>query len=157
MVELSRKLIPLLQSILASLFHPYLITKLSLLSPLTLTLHLSRFSPPSNLNQKIFSLPQPFSQFRLHQGDRESGSLVKTDHCFNLSFFLQSIDSNNRAHNHWFLIVQAEKIDVLQIVVSDEDTCSRNGKPSNPSSLIPSTYCYYFHTLLIPLQELTVP
>ena len=87
MLEFSRKLIPLLQSTLASLFHPYLITKLSLLSPLTLTLHLSRFSPPSNLNQKIFSLPQPFSQFRLHQGDRESGSLVKTYHCFNLSFF----------------------------------------------------------------------
>ena len=30
-----------------------------------------------------------------------------------------------------------------------------NAKPSNPPSLMPSTYCRYFHTILIPSQELT--
>ena len=39
--------------------------------------------------------------------------------------------------------------------VSDEDVCNWNGKPSDPPSLIPSNYCHYFHTLLIPPQELT--
>ena len=54
-------------------------------------------------------------------------------------------------------ITQAQKIRVLQVVVSDEDACNWNGEPSNPPSLIPSTYCHFFHTLLIPSQELTVP
>ena len=31
------------------------------------------------------------------------------------------------------------------------------GKPSSSPSFIPSTYFYYFHTLLIPLKELTFP
>ena len=52
-------------------------------------------------------------------------------------------------------ISQAQKIGVLQVVVSDEDVCNWNGKPSNPPSLIPSIYSHYFHTLLIPSQELT--
>ena len=43
----------------------------------------------------------------------------------------------------------------LHIVVSDEDVFNWNGKPSRPPSLIPSTYCFYFHILLIPSQELT--
>ena len=55
--------------------------------------------------------------------------------------------------NHCLLISQAQKISA----VSDEDACNQNGKPSNPSSPIPSTYCHYFHTLLIPSQELTFP
>ena len=38
------------------------------------------------------------------------------------------MDSDNRAHNHWFLVAQAQKISVLQVVVSDEDACNRNGK-----------------------------
>ena len=43
---------------------------------------------------------------------------------------------------------------VLHIVVSDEDVCNWNCNPSSSPSLTPSTYCYYFHTL-IPSQELT--
>ena len=39
--------------------------------------------------------------------------------------------------------------------ISDEDACNSNGKLSNSPSLIPSTYCHYFHTLLAPSQELT--
>ena len=65
------------------------------------------------------------------------------------------MDSDNRAHNQLVLIAQAQKIDVLQVVVSNEDACNRNGKLSSPPLIIPSTYCHYFHTLLIPSQELT--
>ena len=59
------------------------------------------------------------------------------------------------AHNHCFLIAQAQKVGVLQVVVSDEDACRQNEKPSNQSFLKTSTYCHYFHTLLIPSPELT--
>ena len=65
-----------------------------------------------------------------------------------------SIDSDNRAHNHCFRITQTQKVGVLQVVNPDEDVCNRNGKPSNPLSLIPSTYCHYFHTILIPSEEI---
>ena len=41
--------------------------------------------------------------------------------------------------------------------ISDEDSYNRNGKLSNPLSLIPSNYCHYFHTLLIPSKEFTLP
>ena len=41
--------------------------------------------------------------------------------------------------------------------ISDEDAWNRNGRLSNPLSLITSTYYYYFHTLLTPLEELTFP
>ena len=78
-------------------------------------------------------------------------------HSFNLSLIPQNVDCDNSAHNHWFLITQVQKIGVLQVAVSDEDASNTNGKPSNPPSLMPSNYCYYFHTLLIPSQELTFP
>ena len=55
----------------------------------SLPLHLSHFSPPNKLHQKIFSLPQPFSQFRLCQGPRELGSLVGTDTAWICPFFLK--------------------------------------------------------------------
>ena len=46
------------------------------------------------------------------------------------------MDSVNRAHNNLFLIAQSHKIGVLQVVVSDEDVCNWNGKPSHPPSHI---------------------
>ena len=65
------------------------------------------------------------------------------------------MESDNRAHNHCFLIAQAQKIGVLQVAVSNEDACNWNGKPFNPPYFILSAYCNYVHTLLIPSQELT--
>ena len=112
-----------------------------------LPLYLSNFSlpyfcvqPSKQSTPRIFFLP-PFSQFRLRQGTRELGSHVRTD-----TVLLSSLLP---------FLIQARKIVVLQVVVSDEDACNQNGKPSNPPSLILLTYCRYFHTLLIPLQALT--
>ena len=65
------------------------------------------------------------------------------------------MDSGDRIHNHCFLITQAQKIGLLQVVVSDEEACNRNGKPSNHPSLIPLTYCHYFYTQLVPSEELS--
>ena len=59
---------------------------------------------------------------------------------FNLTLLPQSIEWHNRARNHLLLNVQAQKVGILKVVVSDEP-------------IIPSTYCHYFHTLLIPSQE----
>ena len=50
-------------------------------------------------------------------------------------------------------ITQAQKIGMLQAVVSDEDACNWNGKPSNPPFLIPSIQSL-IHTLQIPSQDL---
>ena len=110
----------------------------------------------SNLHQKIFSLLQPFSKFRLHQGrDQRDMESCEEWHCFNLSLLPQRMDSDIRVHNHWFLILQVPKIGVLQVTSSGGNIWNRNSKPSNPPSLIPTTYCQYFHTLLIPSQEFT--
>ena len=90
---------------------------------------------------KIFFLPQPFSKFRLHQRKKRPWG-------FNLSLLPQSMGSDSRVHNHWFLIVQCQKVGALLAVVSDEDVWNWNSKPSNSLFL-------YFHTLLIPWQDLT--
>ena len=121
-------------------------------------LHLLTFACnlPNNLHQKCFLLLS-MSQFRLCQRTRKLGTLARTDTVLVPQLLPQSMDSDSRAHNHWLLIAQAQKIGILQEVVSDENACNRNGKPSNPHSLIPSAYCHHFHSLLIPSQEHPFP
>ena len=73
----------------------------------------ANFSPPSFCVQpskqstpKIFSLPQKFCQFRLRQGIRELGSIVKTDTVLISPFFLKVWTVIAvLTHNHWFFIV----------------------------------------------------
>ena len=85
--NLHQKSISRLHSIFTSLFHSYLFPKSSLQFPLKLTSSIpSNFSPPCfcvQLSQqstpKILSLPYPFSQFRLREGTRKLGSLMRTD------------------------------------------------------------------------------
>ena len=140
---------------------PLFFYSISLQFPLTLPFFLpqqlftslfSRTIIPAICIKNIFLL-QPFSKFRLRQSTKELRSLVWNDSVLISPFFLK--DSDNRADNHWFLIAQAQKIGVLQVVVSNEDVCNWNDKRSNPPSLVPSTYCHYIHTLLIPSQEVT--
>ena len=87
------------------------------------------------------------SQFRLRQRARKLESIVRTDTVLVSLLLAQSMESDSRAHNHWLFIDQAQEISVLQVVVSNEDVCNRNSKTFNPHSLIPPTYCHYFHTL----------
>ena len=58
------------------------------------------YNHASYLHQKIFSLPHPFSQFRLHWRTKGLRN-------FNLSRLPQNMDIDIRVHNHWFLITQA--------------------------------------------------
>ena len=46
------------------------------------------------------------------------------------------MDSGNRAISYWLPVTQAHKI-VEDKEDEDEDAGSRNGKPSNPHSLVP--------------------
>ena len=65
-------------------------------------------------------------------------------------------ESDNCTNNYLFLIGQAHKTVLMQIVTSEKNICDQNDKPSNPRSHIPSTYGFYFHTLLIiQLQDPT--
>ena len=110
---------------------------------------------PNNIYQKFFPTAA-ISPIQVVSRDEGARTSCEGWHCFDLSILPQNMDSDNRTHNHWFLIAQAQKDGVLQVVVSDkDDTSNRNDKTYNPSSLIPSTYCHYFHTLLIPSQKLT--
>ena len=75
--------------------------------------------------------------------------------CFDLSLPSRSMDKENSAHNHWFLIFQIQKIGTLQVVASGEDIWDQIGKPSTPSSPMSSNYYHYFHTLLIASKNIT--
>ena len=96
--NLHQKFVPLFQSIFLSLHHPFLFTKLSLQSKLTLPFtipqqffHLPSFyrQPSQKSTPKTSSLPQTFIQFRLRQRTRELGSLVRTDTVLISSLFLK--------------------------------------------------------------------
>ena len=64
--------------------------------------HLLVLVQPSQQSKlKMFSLPQPFHQFRLNQWTNELGSLVRADDVLIPSFFL-----NVRAETHWLLLAQ---------------------------------------------------
>ena len=41
---------------------------------------------------------------------------------------------DSSAHNHLFLIAQTQKIGILQVAVSKEDSCDQNSKQSTPLS-----------------------
>ena len=136
------------------LFHPYLFTKPSLQSPPTSpssTPHQFFTSPYlrstiQNFYTEIFFLPQTFCQFRLRQGTMELGSLVRTETVLMPPFFLEV----------WAAITVLTITDSLSLRLRKLVYC-RCRKPSNPPSFIPLNYCHYFHTLLIPPQELTFP
>ena len=42
------------------------------------------------------------------------------------------MDRDISTNNYWFRSVQAQKIALLQIILSEEETCDQNGKPANP-------------------------
>ena len=160
LVPKNPKSVPLLQSIFTSLFT----SQLSLKSTLTISfLYLSNFSPPyfciqtsQQSTPKMFSLTQPYNQFTLREETRELGSLVRTDTLF--SPFLIKV---------WTVIAGLTTTDSLSPrlrklvycmqLLMKMYACNRNGKLSNPPSLISLDYFHYFHTLLIPSEELIFP
>ena len=132
---------------------PLLFTKSSLQSPLILPVSIPQqfftslcAQPSQQFTPKMFYLPQSFRQFRLRQQTRELGSLLRTDTVLISLFFVQV----------WAVITGLTITNSLSHRFRKFIHCSC-GKPSNPLSLVLSTYCHYFHILLIPPRELIFP
>ena len=119
--------------------------------------HLTIFvhNHPSNLHQRYFPYLSHLANLGCILGTRELESLATTDIVWISPFFLKVWTVITGLTITDSLFGQALNIGVLQVVVSNEDdACNRNDKPFNPPSLIPSNYCHYFYTLLIPSQKL---
>ena len=65
------------------------------------------------------------------------------------------MDSDINAQNYQFFIAQTQKNRILQVAVSEQDTCDQNGKPLTPLSSMSSTHYHYFHTLRTPSEDFT--
>ena len=78
--------------------------------------------------------------------------------CFNFYLLSQSIDKDDSAQNHWFLIAQALKVGIFQEVASKEDICGQNGKSSIPPTPTPSSHYHYLqYTLPYPRNTIKRP
>ena len=150
-----KKAIPLLHSIFTNLFHPYFFTKSSLQYPLTFPSSIpQQFSTslflhtpnPIIYTKNIFSTSVilPIYSASMHQGVVRG--LVRSETILISSFFLKV----------WKVITGLTITDSLLLRLRKLVYCWC-GKPLNPTSLIPSNYCHYFHILLIPPEELTFP
>ena len=145
--NLYQETVPLLQSIFTSLFHPYLFAKSSLQSPLTLPFYIAeqlftslflRTTIPAIYTKNIFptSNSLPIQAASRYQEVRE---YCEDWHYLIFPFFLKLWTViAGLTLNHWFFIAQTQNLYILQVL-----------QPSNPVSLIPSTYFHYFHFQLI--------
>ena len=140
--------VPLLQSIFTSLFHPYLFTKSSLQSPLTLPSYIIqqfftsvslRATIPTIYTKNIFPTSN-ILPIQAASTDQEVREYWEDWHCFNLSLLPQSMNAG-LTHNHWFFIPQTGKFDILQVRQTIQSTFT-----------IHSSYFHYFHIQLIPPQ-----
>ena len=121
--NLSQEIVSLLPPIFTSLFHPYLFTKLSLQSPLTLTVSkyqqfftfLFLHTNVPTISTKHVSPTSGISPIQAAPRDQRARQPCEDWHWSNLSLLPQSMGSENRALNHWFFIAQIQKIGVLQL------------------------------------------
>ena len=133
---------PKIRSSTSANFHllspPLLVHKFILTIPLTLpfsiphqslTFLLLRTTIPTIYTKNVFPL-----SYLANSGYVKGPKSCEDWHCFDISNLPQSMDNDSSL---------------------EDDACNRNDKPFNPPSPIPSTYCHYFHTLLIPSQKLT--
>ena len=135
--------VPLLQSIFTSLFHPYLFTKSSLQSPLTLPSYIIqqfftsvslRATIPTIYTKNIFPTSNilPIQAASRYQDVRE---YCEDWHCLISPFFLKVWTViAGLTLNHWFFIAQTQKIDILQVWQTIQSTFSHT---LNLFSLLP--------------------
>ena len=83
----------------------------------------------NNLHQKYF----PSNILPIQAASRDQGVMEYCEnwHCFNLSLLPQSMVSDSRTHSQSLILYRSDLKKVIHC---------RCGKPSNPLSLIPSTY-----------------
>ena len=130
-----------------------LVQKSSLQSPLTLPSSIPQQFPTSfflrttistSYTKNIFPISTNLPIHTKGPEVRNLGSLLRTGTVLISPFFVWTVKTG--------LTITDSLLLRLWILVY-----FRSGKPSNPPSLIPSDYCHYFHTLIIPPQELTFP
>ena len=113
-----QKTVPLLQSVSTSLFHPYLFTKSSLQSSLTLCSYITqqfftslslRTTIPTIYTKNIFPTSKifPIQAAWSDQGARE---YCEDWHCFNLSILPQSMDSDSRAYSQSLILYRSDSL-----------------------------------------------
>ena len=110
--------VPLLQSIFTSLFHPYLFTKSSLQSPLTLPSYIIqqfftsvslRATIPTIYTKNIFPTSN-ILPIQAASRDQEAREYCEDWHCFNLSLPPQSMDSDSRAHSQSLIFYRSDSL-----------------------------------------------
>ena len=108
--------VPLLQSIFTSLFHPYLFTKSSLQSPLTLPSYIIqqfftsvslRATIPTIYTKNIFPTSN-ILPIQAASTDQEVREYWEDWHCFNLSLLPQSMDSECRTHSQSLILYPSD-------------------------------------------------
>ena len=142
--NLSQETLPLLQSILTSLFHPYLFTKSSLQFPLTLPSYITqqfftslflRTIIPTTCTKNIF----PTSNILAIQAALSDLAVTKYCekwHCFNLFFLPQTMDCDSRGYSQSLILYRSDskKNDILQVWQTIKSTFSHT---INLFSLLP--------------------
>ena len=106
------------------------------------------------LHTTIPSVTIKIPQKRRDQGARE---YCEDWHSSNLSLLPQNMDSDNRAHNYWFLSLRLRKIGVLQVSSLWWRFLKSECQTIQSTFSQKSKYCYYFHTVLMSSQNLTFP
>ena len=148
--------VPLLQSIFTSLTHPYLFKNSSFQCPLTLPSYITqqlftslflRTIIPTICTKKFFPTSNIFP-IQTASSDQAVTEYCEKWHCFNLFLLPRTMDSDSSGHSQSLILYRSESKKMMYY---------KCGKPSNPLSLIPSTYFHYFHIQLVPPRELTLP
>ena len=135
--------------------YPYNFHQNSLYTSDIFHLPISTYSHPCNPHLKQFPLPQPLNQFKLFQRTNEQVSHVWTDTDLISTCFPKAWTRKAALTINYFLLFILSKFvyfgqqPVMKCLQSELQTAS--------SSPIPSISCCYFHTLLIPSQDLTSP
>ena len=105
-----------------------------------------RTTIPTFYNKNILPT-SAISSIQATSRDQRARESCEEWHCFNLSLFFLKV---------WAVITGLAITNSLSLRFRKLVYCRYN-KPSNPPSLIPSTYSHNFHILLIRPQEPTFP
>ena len=103
---------------------PSLMFPTSLLSSITQQFLSSQFLHTAipTISSESFFFTLNIEPIQAASRDQWASEFCEEDcHCFNLFLILRSMDRDNVTNNYWFLIAQAQKIGVLQVVLSEEN------------------------------------
>ena len=126
-----------------------------------LLLYLSNFSPiyfpVQTFQQSILKMVFPSSAIQpIKAASSDQGVLWELT-LFNLSLLPQCMEVITLGLESLILFCSGSKLLYYKQLSLMKKLGIEMAKPLNPYFLMLSTYCHYFHTLLIPSKELTFP